>query len=416
MSEHDDKRPPRDTSGQPDLTLIKNNAQSPVRRVIRWTVRMIILGAAVFIALFVWQNADRLAPSRIEEWFDSIYTSAGVGNGFPLPVAGSVVRNMDVSDGDIAFLTDTSLMLVNDTGYEIVNRQHGFQTPVMRLSDMRALIYDRGGTGYRVEGRRRTIYTGDADEKILAGDIGPGGQMLLVTRARGNYIADMRLYDRDGNRTEFQWLSAENLVLDAAIAPDEKGAAAILVSAEEGDIVSTAAIFNFYGGEPKQIAYPGTLLTAVRYCGDRILLIGDDQCISLSLSGDDPIAYSYKGDHLAAFSIDSGGSLAVALSSDRDRGGASLIFLDAKLTAQGFTDHTGSIHALFCSGDRVAVLMPGRALLYNQKGQLQATLPAASASSAMCIAHGEVYVAGVTGIDRLGGGEAPLPAISSGDE
>ena len=119
-----------------------------------WTVVILLL---VTGGLWAYSNRDNLTPDRISEWFDTHFASYGTGDGFPVDAAGSTVKQLASMGGDVAFLTDSSFELLNQTASSIVNRQHNCTTPALRVSDTRALIYDRGGSNWRVENRRRTL-------------------------------------------------------------------------------------------------------------------------------------------------------------------------------------------------------------------------------------------------------------------
>ena len=334
------------TSDGDHKTVAFKRKPSPMKRMVKatiWTVVILLLATG---AVWAYSNRDNLTPDRISEWFDSHFASYGEGEGFPTEVAGSTVKQLASMGGDVAFLTDSSFELLNQTANPIINRQHDCTTPALRVSSTRALIYDRGGSNWRVENRRRTLYEKEEEYKIIVADISENDQVVMVTQSGSGYLSEMRVYDQNFEEKQFNWSSAEGQVVDVAARPDGKGAAAVSLTVEGGQMNSLVNVLDFQTGKTTPQDLEGVLLLAVEYSDGRILAVGDTQCISLAQDGSDPKTYSYDGKYLAGYSISPKGGVALALSDHEDLRDSTLVLLDNYLQEESHHNNVGRVRAL----------------------------------------------------------------------
>lgn len=337
-------------------------------------------------------NRDLFSGVRIEEWWDQTFGNYGTGEGFPVTAAGSEVADLETIGGDVALLSDSSLQLYNSTAKEIYSRQHKFQTPVLRKSDTRALVYDRGSTGYRIENRKRTVAAGKADYNLIAGDISKNGDVVLVTEGSGGYVSELTALGDDLKTVKFKWSSASNMVVDVAAAPDGNSAAAVTVFAENGGLGSSLTLLDFGSDTPTYLNFDDTLFFAVRYCGGRIIGIGDDRIVSVNPDGSDMQEFSYGDAYLAAWDFNEDGHIAVSLSPYEDRRECSVSLLDAALTETGTVSGAGEVRGISCEGGMTAVLVPGNVNTYSADGSAIASAQTSASASKVALKGQTAYV------------------------
>ncbi|CZT55730.1 DUF5711 family protein [Solibaculum mannosilyticum] len=342
-------KPQKTTKKSPDgehKTVAFKRKSTPMRKMVKAAVWTVVILLLVTGGLWAYSNRDNLTPDRISEWFDTHFASYGTGDGFPVDAAGSTVKQLASMGGDVAFLTDSSFELLNQTASSIVNRQHNCTTPALRVSDTRALIYDRGGSNWRVENRRRTLVDKEEEYKIIAADISENDQIVMVTQSGNGYLSEMRVYDQNFEEKQFNWSSAEGQVVDVAARPDGKGAAAVSLTVEGGQMNSLVDVLDFSSGKATPQKLEGVLLLTVEYSGGRILAVGDTQCVSLAQDGSDLKTYSYDGKYLAGYSISPNGGVALALSDHEDLRDSTLVLLDGSLQEESHQNHVGRVRAL----------------------------------------------------------------------
>ena len=386
-----DEEPAQNTpkEEEPRLKLVKERPKR--RRGVKLVIWLCVLVLVAGTAVWGIANRDLFSGVRIEEWFDQAFGNYGTGEGFPVTAAGSEVSGLAIIGGDVALLSDSSLQLFNDTAKEIYSRQHKFQTPVLRKTDTRALLYDRGSTGYRVENRKRTVMTGKTEYNLLAADISQSGDLVLVTEGTGGYVSELVVLGSDLKTVRFKWSSASNMVVDVAAAPDGKRAVAATVFAKDGGLGSSLTLLDFASDTPTYLNFNDTLFFAVRYCGGRIVGIGDDRIVSVKPDGSDIQEFSYGDAYLAAWDLEESGRLAVALSSYEDRRECSVTFLDAALS-QTASVAAGEVRALSCSGELTAVLAPSAVTAYSIDGAAVASAQVSASGSQVALKEKTAYV------------------------
>ncbi len=62
----------------------------------------------------MWKNWDKLAPEALLDWIDMKLDGADKGDGFPYAISGDTVVAMGQAKNNLALLTDTSLLFINE--------------------------------------------------------------------------------------------------------------------------------------------------------------------------------------------------------------------------------------------------------------------------------------------------------------
>jgi len=94
------------------------------------------------------------------QWLRSITVGVGNGNGYPTDIVGSTVSrgNFITMHKNAVALSDTALTVMNNTAKHLVNCQHGFSHPVLQASNGRYLLYNLGGSGFKVVSDAGNVY------------------------------------------------------------------------------------------------------------------------------------------------------------------------------------------------------------------------------------------------------------------
>ena len=126
-------------------------------------VKKIIISVCIALAagliVFAFANRDRLSPESIANWWT--YDVLGnAGNGYPVNVTGTEVNtnNFVLSDGHIAYASDTSFVTLNSSGSEIFSTQLKYSKPVLVSNKNMFLTYDLGGKGYEVNSLDKQLF------------------------------------------------------------------------------------------------------------------------------------------------------------------------------------------------------------------------------------------------------------------
>ncbi|MCI8497436.1 MAG: hypothetical protein HFE85_04195 [Clostridiales bacterium] len=357
----------------------------------------ILIAVAIVLIGFIWfVNRDRLTPERISEWMNSTFAAMGEGPGYPVSIDGTKAYALEPMGNEVAVLTDTAFEVFNSTAKTVVKEQHGFSHPAMRTTDDRTLIFDRGGTGYRVTAKSGTLFDGKTGDAILCASMGKSGGYAIATRSQEGYVAQIRAYNAKYEEI-FKWQSSQQVV-DLAVSPDGKKAAAVLLNTKDGALTSTIAVMEFSSGSMVTKEVPDTLLTAAAWCGGRIVAVGDSRCVSINEEGGDFQQASFYEGYLAGYHF-SDNAVAVAVSPYEDRRDCVLMLLDANC-GELLSEAIGAqVSSLFTDGRRAVVLTEDQVIVAEKDRGIVKTMDATG--NFVLERGGKAYVLYGSRIERL---------------
>ena len=269
-------------------------------------IKRILIGVGVAIVagliVFAFSNRDKLTWDNISTWWT--YDVLGnAGNGFPVNIVGSEVAasNLSVTQGRVAYASDTSFVTLNSTGSEVANIQLRYSTPVMKSSGNKYLTYGLGSTGFQIQSFDEKLYTGEESENILTGDIASNGVYCLVTEGNG-YLSSLYVYNKNNNRI-FKYSFSEYYITSVALNSDGSGGVACGITSDGGAVSSAVYLLDFSKEEPKSVyTISGDSVIDCKYLGDsRIALIGQSASYIIKNGDENYITNSYEDRTLANY-------------------------------------------------------------------------------------------------------------------
>lgn len=269
-------------------------------------IKRILIGVGVAIVagliVFAFSNRDKLTWDNISTWWT--YDVLGnAGNGFPVNIVGSEVAasNLYVTQGRVAYASDTSFVTLNSTGSEVANIQLRYSTPVMKSSGNKYLTYGLGSTGFQIQSFDEKLYTGEESENILTGDIASNGVYCLVTEGNG-YLSSLYVYNKNNNRI-FKYSFSEYYITSVALNSDGSGGVACGITSDGGAVSSAVYLLDFSKEEPKSVyTISGDSVIDCKYLGDsRVALIGQSASYIIKNGDENYITNSYEDRTLANY-------------------------------------------------------------------------------------------------------------------
>lgn len=269
-------------------------------------IKRILIGVGVAIVagliVFAFSNRDKLTWDNISTWWT--YDVLGnAGNGFPVNIVGSEVAasNLSVTQGRVAYASDTSFVTLNSTGSEVANIQLRYSTPVMKSSGNKYLTYGLGSTGFQIQSFDEKLYTGEESENIFTGDIASNGVYCLVTEGNG-YLSSLYVYNKNNNRI-FKYSFSEYYITSVALNSDGSGGVACGITSEGGAVNSAVYVLDFSKEEPKSVyTISGDSVIDCNYLGDsRVALIGQSASYIIKYGDENYITNSYEDRTLANY-------------------------------------------------------------------------------------------------------------------
>ena len=373
--------------------------KTPLSKLPKWVYAIIAVLLAVVLGLFIWFSVD--SSSGIGQWFRSITVGSGQGDGYPTSIVGSSVNrgNFMTLDKNVVAVSDTALTVMNSSANQSINRQHSFNSPVLQATSGKYLIYNLGGNGFKIEGSSDTIYSGNTNNNIIAGDIAGSGRYALVTEAQG-YPSSLSVYLTD-NTVQYKYDFSEYYVTDISLNSDGTRAAVSGITAKDGGIVSAVYIFDFSNPEPIAIlTYNEVLMEKVEYMDNgTVAAIGDTTTSMINGTTGEKVDYNYQSRQMTDYAIDKN-RVALALTPYDNQSASKLVILDSSASEKCVIESQDKIDAVSLYGDTAAILTDSTITGYSaSSGNSFSTAEAGSDARGIALAdEATVYVLGVSQI------------------
>ena len=215
--------------------------------------RLLVVAVLLLLVVAVWKNWDTIAPSTVLDWINAKVTGGDAGDGYPLSITGNSVVDMASAESNVVLVTDTSMLMYNANGAQVMNRSHTFANPLLETAGSYLLVADIGGTRFQLGTRKETVFEKQTAYPLLSAAVGAGGHVAVVTESGQSYTSEMIVYDKKG-KEQFHWYSSELTAVGTAISADGKHAAVLGLSAEGGRMRSTLLVFDVAGGQKEAVA------------------------------------------------------------------------------------------------------------------------------------------------------------------
>lgn len=255
--------------------------------------RLVSIVVLIFVALFFYVNWDVLSPTALADTLQNFFGSFGKSK-YPVSFDEGSTKSAVSLGSNVGVLTDTSFIIYSKKGDRLDVRPHGINNPSAVSSGTKALIYDRGGKQFKVETRFGELFSSTASYNITTAAIGKKGNFAVVTQA-DNYLSELTVYNTS-YKSVFKWDATQGRILSAALSPDGKKLAAILIGVRNGSMFSDIYIFNLSSKTPVAVKkYDGQLLYSIAFKDNkRIAAVGDEETVFLTASGEEKSIYNYK--------------------------------------------------------------------------------------------------------------------------
>lgn len=365
--------------------------------------RVALILLVLVLGLTVWLNWSNLTPDNILNWLRLQTVGTGEGDGFPVPITGSVLEegNFLSENGMLLALSDTTLTQLNATGKEQMSLRHSLHTPVLRVNSGKYLLFDLNSTGYMVLSGKETAAQGKAEGDILAGAVASNGRFALGTKG-SNSASVLEVYLANGEM-QFRYRFSQDYITAVALAPGGGKGAVTTVRSEKGELVSSLYLFDFSQADPISIQEArGTLFLEAHWAEDGTIFALGDLGLLRGKAGEEFQQYSFENNQPITSRF-SGSQLFVSLSPYR-HGGASMVLAFRGMEEPLSIACPGRVNSISLSGGAVGVLMDKEVVLYDATtGMETARISGGKDARALALANERTaYILGVAELRFLG--------------
>ena len=323
-----------------------------------------IIGIIVICALlFVF-----LLPTPVMDWFSVLSAKMRSGEGFPVSFADAgTPENFAVDGSVLSLVTDTSFLVYNRQGAQLLADMHGYADPVQTGRANYYLLYDRGRTNYKILNAAELLYTGQTEKNIVTAAMSAGGRYALVTEvAQGTNM--VTVYNTNHNGL-YQYNAAKQYVTGVALNDAGNMLCVLSVSAENAVYKSTVQLFSLSSTEPLyKVDFTDELLYQVYFdSNSTIQFLSASRCGKLDADGQLNASYDFGGKKLVKAAYQNGETL-LCLADAVHAAQNNILVLKSDLTPGIQIDFDHVVQSVAFDKNHVFVLSD-RLYAYNEEAQ-----------------------------------------------
>ncbi len=296
---------------------------------------------------------------------------------FSHTISGSTVEagNFTGFAKGLAYASDTGFVYMSSKGDIIYKEQLKFKTPMLRVSDSKAIVFDSGAKEFALFDENKKIYSGKTDSTLYLADITADGVYALITDANG-YDGKLSVYTAD-NTIRYAYSFSDYYITSVAL--NSKGEEAVVcgVRAEGGIMKSAVYVLNFKEQGTKAFkSISDDIILDCAFLSDNVICaVGEKKAYTLRGSDfSDFKSYSYEDMVLTAYDINEDmDRLTLSLSRSGDGRNCNIVILNSKAEADKIIETDNKLISLSSFKNRVATLSGNSVSLYNDRGELMLT-------------------------------------------
>ncbi len=218
------------------VRIIRGNKLRNKRR------RQVILSLVVLAIAAVVITSVSL-PTGIFEFLQNAVASTGSEGGYPSAITGGSLINSVQMNNVFITVTPTHVSGYNQkTGKSVFNYQHGYERPLVAISDARFMIFTQGGKEYSVYNFEKKLFGAETENDILTAAIARDGTFAIATQSDG-YSSEVAVYNKKGKKI-FEWFCANYIINDILLSDNGNKLVLSAINAQKGTYVSKLVVLE----------------------------------------------------------------------------------------------------------------------------------------------------------------------------
>lgn len=262
--------PKRESAANDSFKVVKGRKLEQKRR----TRNILVVLASIFVLLIIFQLS---LPIGIVDSLENL--TAVVGNGsYPISLSGTETYNSSAKNGYYFTLNNSSLQAFSNSGKKTLSVVHGFEKPILKTSETRALVFDQGGNSVIVYNLHSEKNNKTFEENILCAAISRCGTYAVATTSE-SYAGVVSVYDKN-DKLLYEWYSATDLINNVALSPNGKKLAVSTVNSKGGELEANVYVLKYDSATPVfSQKYSGEAVYSLENSGNRGFMIISSQKI-----------------------------------------------------------------------------------------------------------------------------------------
>lgn len=210
--------------------------------------KAIIIGALVlaFVFVYILSSVGVIPMSAL--LLKAKVAVSGSGERFPILINSDSTVSMDVLGESIVVLSTENVAVYSPEGKMKYSQPHIFSKPGISVNGDKAVVFDRGGTGYMLINEKKIVYEGNDENIIISADYGKNGTYALSTKTQGA-TSTLKVFNKS-NKLVFQWNCAYENIVSISVSDNGKYVGVATFGAQNGDFITNVQYFGVDYSEP----------------------------------------------------------------------------------------------------------------------------------------------------------------------
>lgn len=340
----------------------RKNNKTKKRITALWII--IIAAVAIIIVMKVSEiNFSALFHSENSE--NSISSENNNAQGFPYRIDTGENNTLSVVGNKIAVLNDFSYTVVDpNDAQEFINDEHGYANPMIKTSGGYSVIYDQGGTVYRVDGPKENIYENSAEGEILCADVADTGT-VAVAAVSGVHKSKICVYGKSFSE-KMNYEVSGGYVTAVAIDDRGKNVAFVVMSSENAEIRSTLYTMSVKDAEPRaKFEYTGSSVFDLHFSSGYLYVVGNNFVSVISSLEKETAVYEKGSINTVAYCYNPADNLVIAFSEYIGASVNKLSYVRQNGAIKTAVDINSEIKDVSASGTEMTVLTGSEIISYK---------------------------------------------------
>ena len=165
----------------------------------RWRIAWAIVGVVV-AALLIMRIAETDFSSLSAKKNNS--ESVSEKNKYPYELSSGGDLSFGTVGSGLYVLDDSSFTVLDTSNASLVQTfNHGYSNPIVETAGSYSLLYDQGGTAYRLDTEKKNVYSDKSDNQLLCAGASESGSVVLCTTS-DSAKSNVSVYNKSIGDTE----------------------------------------------------------------------------------------------------------------------------------------------------------------------------------------------------------------------
>ncbi len=328
--------------------------------------RLKTFGIVLLAIILTFTICEFAMPAGVFETVSTLFATLGNG-AYPIELEGTSVNNLVVKSNHYYVLTDTEVKAISSGGKVIFSYTHGFENPVIKTSDTRALVFEQGGTDAVIFNLNEVCSNITSEKEIINAAIGADGTYALITAA-DSYVAAVNVYKKN-DKLVYQWYSSSDLITNVAVAPRGNKIAISTMNSNVSGFNSKVMILNFKSANAEfSKEYKGELIYNLSsFSGEGVSVATANIHDFITWSKNE--SKEYKNEYNLQTLRENNNGILLVYNRENDKTDNRIVVISKKGEVKHELKFSGIITDIAYKNDHVYILSDTKAYIIDSKGK-----------------------------------------------